>query len=287
MHVKNLNIKTMISTFSHRPVFVFDLLPTEIVYTIFDYLWAHEILHSFLHISDYFDGILFNYQRYHINFKSIVKQQFDLVCHHIQPNQIKSLVLCDSNETPGQSKAFLSLFPIEQFINLRAITLSDIENDSHSFFSNINRLTHLSSFETDTLSHLWMVETIPQLKRLVVNKFVNTDFHHEDLLYSISLSHLRKLTLPYCSYAQLRRILTLSSKLISLNISLMISDCTGIDYFAEQHQDTPLAIKHLTMSIHTFSKLRNVFLFKTNSIFFLYSSNDFSSSIRTISCTYA
>jgi hypothetical protein len=249
----------MIASSAYRLLFILDLLPTEILYTIFDYFWSHEILYSFINISNCLDSILLNYHNYHINFKSILKQQFDLVCRYIQPNQIKSLVLSDSNETPGQSKAFLSLFPIEEFINLRAITLSDIENESRSLLSNINQLKCLSSFETDTLSNLWMIQTIPRLKRLVINKISDNDYNYTDLLYSISFSHLRKFTLSNCSYIQLRRILCLTPKLTSLNISLMISDCTGIDYFAEQHQDTPLTIQHLTMSIHTFSKLRNIF----------------------------
>ena len=278
----------MISSFTHQSVFVFDLLPMEIVYTICDYFWGHEIFYSFFNISDYLNRILMNYQNYYLNFKSILKHQFDLLCRYIQPNQIKSLILSDSNETPGQSKAFLSLFPIEQLINLRAITLSDIENDSRSFFVNINRLEALNSFETDTFAHLWMIETIPRLKRLVINKFSDNDFNFAHMLSSISFSHLYKLTLPYCSYVQLRQILSLAPKLISLHISLIISDCTGIDYFAEQHQATPLAIKHLVMSIHTRSKSRRInSIFSTISFIFLYCSNYFTSSIRTISYTNA
>lgn len=252
----------MISSSDYQLLFILDLLPTEILYTIFDYFWSHEILYSFMNISDYINNILLSYRNYHVNFKSILKGEFDLICHHIKPNQIKSLVLSDSNETPGQSKAFLSLFPIEQFIYLHAISLFEIENDSRSFFFNIHQLKYLISFETDTLSNLWMIETIPRLKRLIVNKYFDNDYNHENLLDSISFSHLLNLTLPYCSYTQLRRILCFAPKLISLNISLIISDCTGIDYFAEQHQDTPLIINHLTLSIHTFSKLRNTFLFR-------------------------
>jgi hypothetical protein len=249
----------MISSTNNRPLLIFDLFPSGIFYTIFDYLWCDDILYSFLNISNYIDTILFNYHNYHVNFKSILKRQFDLICRYIKPNQIKSLVLSDSNETPGQSKAFLSLFPIEQFICLRAISLFEIENDSRPLFFNIHELKCLVSFESDTLSNLWMIETIPRLKRLIVHKFLDNDYNHENLLHPISFSHLRHLTLPYCSYTQLRRILCLALKLTSLNISLIISDCTGIDYFAEQHQDPPLTINHLTMSIHTYSKLRYLF----------------------------
>jgi hypothetical protein len=279
------NTFTMISSTTNRSSFILDLLPKEIVCTIFDFLWSHEILYTFLHISDYIDGILLRYPNYSVNFKSISKRHFDLVCHHVKPNQIKSLVLSDSNKTPGQSKIFLSLFPIEQFIYLRAISLFEIENNSRFLFSNIDQLKELVSFETDTLSNIWMIETIPCLKRLQVNQHPDTDYHYEHLLNSISFSHLRNLTLPYCSYTQLQRILRVAPKLTSLNISLFISDCTGIDYFAEQHQDTPLSIHHLTMSICTFSKFR----YSSRNFYFfsLCCSNNITSSFRTISFSYA
>ena len=239
---------------------LFDLLPKEIVYIIFDSLWSHEILYTFLHISQYIDDIVVSYQNYHVNFKSILKRHFDLVCRHIKPSQIKSLVLSDDNKTPGQSEIFLTRFPIEQFVSLRAISLFEIENDSRPLFTNINQLKCLVSFETDTLSNIWMIETIPHLKRLQVNKYLDTDYHHEHLFNSISFTHLRNLSLSYCSYVQLQRILRLAPNLTSLRISLFISDCTGIDYFAEQHQDTPLTIHYLSMSIGTFSKFRYSFI---------------------------
>lgn len=244
------------SSSKNRCVFALDLLPKEIFFSIFDFLWAHDVLYSFFNINHYSDHIISSYCKYHVNFKAILKENFDLVCRCIQPNQIQSLILSDSDETPGQSKCFLSLFPIEQFMNLRAITLSNIENDSCSLFVNIRQLKCLSYFETDTLSHLQLIEAIPPIRHLVINKLMNDDYHHENLLCAMSISHLRNLSIPNCSYVQLTQILAGAPKLISLKISLIVSDCTGIDYFAEQHHETPLGIKHLTMSIHTWSKLK-------------------------------
>ncbi|CAF3496535.1 unnamed protein product [Rotaria socialis] len=232
----------MILSPAKQPIFILDSLPKEIIYTIFDYFWAHDILYSFLDSSAYINSIILTYHNYHVNFKSILKRLFDLVCCSIRSNQITSLILSDDNETPCQSKIYFSLFPIEEFINLRAIRLSDIEND--------------------TLSHLWMIETIPKLKRLIVNKFSDHDYNQENSLCAISFFYLRNLTLPYCSYNQLRQILRSAPKLTSLNISLIISDCTGIDYFAEQHQEVPLIINKLTISIHTFTRTISRLLFE-------------------------
>jgi len=84
---------------------------------IFDHLWAHEILYSFRNINDYLDRVLFNYDSYSINFESIRKSYFDLVCRSIRPHQVISLILSDEHDTPNQSQLFLSLFSLEQFTN--------------------------------------------------------------------------------------------------------------------------------------------------------------------------
>lgn len=244
----------MISSSNRRHLFILNVLPKEILYNIFDFLWAHDILYAFLNINDQFNTVLSAYQDYNVNFKSILKWQFDLVCSVVQPNQIKSLVLSDNNESPNQSTLFLSRFSIEQLVNLRALTLSNIENDHDPLFVNIFQLQHLDYFQTDTLSHLWMIQKTPRLKQLIINGFTVNDYNHMNSLSSISFSYLYKLTLSYCSYVQLRQILCLAPKIKSLNISLTISDCTGIDYFAEQHQEASLRINCLTMSIHSFSK---------------------------------
>ncbi len=246
----------------HDQRFVFDVLPVEVLYSIFDYLWTHDILYSFYNISVYLDSIISNYSNYHVNFQSILKRHFDRICRHIRPDQITSLVLSDSDDTPGQSHAFLSLFPIHQFTRLRALTLVEIDNASQPLFSNLCQVRSLISFETDTMSHLRFLEAVPQLKRLVVNKYSEDYYDHESFLSSITFSHIRTLTLPYCSYSQLRQILSRALKLTSLTISLSISDCSGIDYFAEQRQDVPLGLTHLNLSIHTFSKYREMRCFR-------------------------
>ena len=230
-----------------------DHLSEEIFFTIFDYLWAVDILGAFLHISD---GIICRYKNYHVNFRLIFKRDFDLICRYIQPEKIKSLILSDSRETPGLSQLYFSRFSIEQFSRLHAISLSEIEDNTRPLLAKIDQLKSLISFQTDRFSHLELIEQIPRLKRLVLTQFPDLDYDHVHLLDGISFSHLHTLSLPYCSYAQLRRILSEASKLKSLNISLFISDCTGVDYFAEEHHNTTLPIESLTMSICTFSKLK-------------------------------
>ncbi|CAF1509655.1 unnamed protein product [Adineta steineri] len=109
-------------------------LPCEIYHIIFDYFWAHEILHSFLNINDYIDSILFNYQNYKINGQSIRKSHLDLICQKIQPNQVTSLILSNDNHTPNQSELFRSRVSIEQFTRLRAFKSIEIDDEGASYF---------------------------------------------------------------------------------------------------------------------------------------------------------
>ena len=234
--------------------FSLDLLPRSVIHIIFDFLWGQHILGSFLNISDTFNNALWTYNNYRIDFKSVRKRDFDLMCRHIRAEQIIALTLCDGNETPNQSHIFLSLFPIDQLCRLRAIKLSEIDTGSWPLLADLHQLEHLASFEADTMPLLQFVELTPRLERLVINNYSDDDCNHESFLSTISLAHLRHLSLPYCSYSQLRDILSRTPQLTSLDITLRISDCAAIEYFSEQHQNSALALTRLKMSIRTFSE---------------------------------
>ncbi|CAF1117819.1 unnamed protein product [Rotaria sordida] len=95
---------------------------------------AHEILFTFSYISDYVNEVLLSYLDYRLDFKSIQKSDFDLVCHRIRPDQVVSLTISDDIDTPGQSELFLSHFQIEQFTRLQSFTLIQIESFRSSFW---------------------------------------------------------------------------------------------------------------------------------------------------------
>lgn len=117
--------------------------PIEIFYTIFQHLWAHEIVYSFVNISTYLNSILLNYQDYLVNFESIRKSHFDLVCRYIRPEQMLSLILSDkSDETPNQSKFFCSLFFIQQFHRLRSLKLIELDDNGESLICNLSSSDH-------------------------------------------------------------------------------------------------------------------------------------------------
>ena len=96
----------------------FDRLPVDILYTIFNYFYAHEIFIGFLNLNTHLNAVIRSYRNYRVNFQSILRSHFDLVCHYIRPDQISTLTLSDDNDTPGQSQLFLSYFQLDQCIQL-------------------------------------------------------------------------------------------------------------------------------------------------------------------------
>ncbi|CAF1208316.1 unnamed protein product [Adineta ricciae] len=127
-----------------------DRLPTELFYDVLKYFWAHEALHSFSNLNDRIDAILKSYPTYRINCRSIRKSAFHHICEWISPEQVISLILSDENDTPSQSKLFLSYFQIEQFINLRSISLIEINYGSlREILPSLSQLKQLQAVSLD------------------------------------------------------------------------------------------------------------------------------------------
>ncbi|UJR19825.1 hypothetical protein I4U23_022958 [Adineta vaga] len=217
---------------------VFDHLPTELLYTLFTYFLAHEIFLIFVDVSDRVNAVVREYSAYHVNFKSIRKTSFDLICHRIHPEQVISLTLCDDKDTPGLSKMFLSRFRIEQFVKLRSLKLIEIEYESvelilsnlhkldqlHSFSFNVNsirkkyptRSNHYTdiSKKIDLLLSSIYPRVLPQVNRLYL--------HSGHVLHSIVLLSLHYLKLDTCSLDELKVIFKNALQLQSLAICLKL-----------------------------------------------------------------
>ena len=89
---RNNDGKALIADNCHMKI---DRFPTELFHLLFEYFWADEILHSFSNLNDRIDSILKSYSVYRINFQSIRKSTFHLVCKQIRPEQVISLVISD------------------------------------------------------------------------------------------------------------------------------------------------------------------------------------------------
>jgi hypothetical protein len=213
-----------------------NLLPVELFYTLFTYFLAHEILLTFSDVSDYVDAILLSYSAYRVDFKAIRRDNFDLVCRRIRPNQMISLIISDDNDTPGLSELFFSRWSIGQFTQLRSLTLIEIEIDSLKLiFPNLYKLNQLRSFSFNisTIRHkypIWNNDNSNELTRLksllfetytqVLPRLNHIDFNHSNDLVSFSLPYLRHLKLAKFSENELEIIFQQCSQLKSLDIVL-------------------------------------------------------------------
>jgi len=233
-----------------------DRLPVECLYMIFEYFWAQEIFHSFLNVTQYINQVLENYNGYLINFKSIRKQDFDLLCRSIKPYQIISLTLSDSQDTVGQSQLFLSFFSINQLIHLHALALIDIDRNSISAFSDIHKLPCLVSIEIDGNSQISINLIASQLKRFIVNSCSDDYSNHGMLIPSIQLPRLCYLSLERCSFSRLYSILRLASNLISLHVSIICWSSTEMNHLINNDQEPPFKLIYLYMTMNVRSKFR-------------------------------
>jgi hypothetical protein len=215
----------------------FDEIPVELLHTLFTYFGANEILSTFHNVSDYVNRTLQSYSGYQLDLKSILKYDFRRICRHIRPEQVISLTLSDSHDTPGQSELFFSRFRIEQFIRLRSLKLIEIEFTSLEFiFPNLPKLNELRSFSFDAHSTRFTYERInhidlndPNHLKRINSMLRNTyaqvfpqlnflDLNGGWTLESISLQNLLYLKLARCPADKLETINQLAPKLRSLDV---------------------------------------------------------------------
>ncbi len=155
--------------FSSMARFCLDILPVELLHALFSYFLAHEILLTFTNVSPYIDAILVSYPNYRVDFKSILKTHFNLVCRTVIADQILSLTLSGLDDTPKQCQLFFTHFRIEYFSRLRSIGLINIDKQlmKHivNFIDKLNRHCQISLDNSD-IRTLVSSPVICQLTRL-------------------------------------------------------------------------------------------------------------------------
>jgi hypothetical protein len=217
----------------------FDQFPVEILHNIFSYFWAHEILFSFLNVSDYIDAILRSYTTFLMNFKSLGLCQIDFICRHIQADQIFSLTFSNEISAIGQYDLFFSYFDIEQLTRLRSLILINITIDSFELIlPKLNNLTQLHSISFIDIEQNQILlnncsRLIVQLNRLNLPNL-------KDLTLK-SFSNLHHLKLGECSIKEFQIICSDTTQLQSLDIYLL--DSANIDCLSSLIQLTRLALK--------------------------------------------
>ncbi|CAF1369931.1 unnamed protein product [Rotaria sordida] len=122
------------------------ILPVEIFHRIFDSLDVQTILFSIRPVNQLFRALVNSYDRYNLDFKSISKSNFHLLCRSINPQNVISLKLCDDEYTPNQIALFISSFRLRQLTRLHSITLFGIEEFQLNMILKRINLNLLTSF---------------------------------------------------------------------------------------------------------------------------------------------
>jgi hypothetical protein len=111
----------------------FELLPDEIIIESFRYLNAPYMFYSFDRLNYRFYSVIRN-SPLRLNFEQLKKFQFNDFCQSILSNpEIKQNIISlqlSNIGTSGQIQSFLSLFPLNEFINLRLLSLIDMQCDN-------------------------------------------------------------------------------------------------------------------------------------------------------------
>lgn len=113
---------------SNKEIACLNTLPTELIYKIFIYLNSETIIRSLRCVCKRLYDIVKIYDQYDFNFQSILKSDFIFLCNYIQLNNIKSLILSDDKQTPGQIEYFLARYRINFFTQLQSLILIEIDD---------------------------------------------------------------------------------------------------------------------------------------------------------------
>jgi hypothetical protein len=121
----------------------------ELLLDLFEYFDGVHLLRAFYDLNSRFDTLLLtHFRQYHLDLRSIFKQDFDFLCqHHLHStaDRIVSLNVTERDETPGSLKLLVFRgFTVDQFIYLRSLSLSTSAwEDIAKFPGEIHRLVHL------------------------------------------------------------------------------------------------------------------------------------------------
>lgn len=71
----------------------FESLPNELIYLIFKYLNANDILNALSNLNSRFTALLATYTNYKLDFRSVNKDVYDFVCSQMIPSHVQTLHL--------------------------------------------------------------------------------------------------------------------------------------------------------------------------------------------------
>jgi hypothetical protein len=128
-----------------------ELLANELLLELFEYQPVADLFRAFQGLNSRFNSLLFvHFRRYHLDFRSVSKRDFDIVCREYVPlilDRIISLHLSDGDETPDQIKCFISHgLILHQFTHLSSLSLFNLRSPviANKIMIECHRLQHLS-----------------------------------------------------------------------------------------------------------------------------------------------
>ncbi|CAF1482220.1 unnamed protein product [Adineta steineri] len=216
----------------------FEELPNEIIYEIFDYLSAIDLLRCFFNLNSRFNKLLDQQlNKSHLDFRRISKVNFDYICEKYISSlvdQITSIHLSDDNDTPRQIKLFLTHdnFKLRQFIHLKSISLSCVQSRQLLYqimieCSYLPCLTHFSldsrGIEMDENDAEYFVYYLSELSELIYCYLdISWEFEVNFKKFSPSLSCVQSRQLLYqimieCSYLPCLTHFSLDSRGIEMD----------------------------------------------------------------------
>jgi hypothetical protein len=217
----------------------FETLPNELIYLIFKYLNANDILIALSNLNSRFTALLAAYTDYKLDFRSVSKDVYDFVCSQIIPSYVQMLYLSNNRYTYGQIQNFFNRFSLSSFSSrLRSLSLkSCLENGSKEIIDQLHLLTKLTVFsfvanagaEISFDLRRQLVQAIAQLPSL---RRCTIKIYNDELIFDIFglvFQPLEHLCLGISSLDQLVHLCRRAPNLKYLVIDAVIDEPFNID----------------------------------------------------------
>lgn len=222
---------------------LFDLLATEIILDIFEYLSCNDIIYSFFYFNQRLNLIVLQYQRYLNKFETPIKN-FDF-WKNILPiigTNIHQLVITTTNFSYS-----LNLFP-----NLKSIIISSsipIDSDQLNFLLENKRFSSLISFKIQ--SKISYKDNLDYFKKIISNGYSLETFECISILdrildNSIIFTNIHSLSLK--SYKLITGVSLIKStpKLKTFNLILANSEIS--DEFCEPIDLSSIKLENISLT---------------------------------------
>jgi hypothetical protein len=228
----------------------FECLANELILDLFEFLDTNHLLQAFFGLNTRFNQLLLTkFRSYRLDFRSISKHDFEIVCQQYLPiiiDRIISLNLSDNEETPNLPKIFLSHnFTINQFIYLKSFSLYYIQsfeilNQLILQCNDLNYLTHLNLIkcyfnyqENDMQSLMNNIWVLKKLTHCIFDQITSRKMRLTSI--SVISSSIKYLTLEKitCDFKDLSHLFEYTPCLQRISINLTYG-------FPNQQLQTPI-----------------------------------------------